>query len=71
MMFLLKGEIAYGSCTINEALANISTRCGMNIDNILENIASDTEGNFMKTGNRSGMMVFKYAPFKKYKSGHP
>ena len=30
MMFLLKGEIAYGSCTINEALANISTRCGMN-----------------------------------------
>jgi|GEM_PF-681445 len=46
MMFLLKGEIAYGSCTINEALANISTRCGMNIDNILENIASDTEGNF-------------------------
>ncbi len=34
MMFLLKGEIAYGSCTINEALANISTRCGMNIHNI-------------------------------------
>lgn len=46
MMFLLKGEIAYGSCTISEALANISTRCGMNIDSILNNISLDTECNF-------------------------